>query len=92
MFFPKLVCFGARCSKLYFSRSLTYKQGQYISPKIREYFYFIDHNGQVNISFVYSVGRHKLVRSHTALLPIIAGYQLPPDKIQIDLTKSTSQV
>ena len=29
---------------------------------------------------------HEIYITATALLPIIAGYQLPPDKIQIDIT------
>ena len=31
------------------SRSLHYIQGQAPEPNIREYFYYIDHQGQVNI-------------------------------------------
>uniref|UniRef100_A0AC35UDL7 DUF4915 domain-containing protein n=1 Tax=Rhabditophanes sp. KR3021 TaxID=114890 RepID=A0AC35UDL7_9BILA len=33
--------------KLHFIRKLSYIQGQYHSKKIREYFYYIDHEGQL---------------------------------------------
>ena len=34
-------------------RSIHYVQGQYSDPKTREYFYYIDHQGQVNICNLY---------------------------------------
>lgn len=37
------------------SRPVSYVQGQEPEPKVREYFYFIDHQGMVNISETYSI-------------------------------------
>lgn len=41
-------CF--KFNKIRFSRSVSYVQGQLHDNKIREYFYYIDHNGMVGIT------------------------------------------
>ena len=33
------------------ARNVSYVQGQSPSPNVREYFYYIDHQGQVNLVF-----------------------------------------
>lgn len=46
---------GIRIKRDQFIRNVSYVQGQEPEPKIREYFYYIDHQGMVSelISYMY---------------------------------------
>lgn len=40
------------------TKNVSYVQGQSVLPKIREYFYYIDHEGMVMIFFLYNFSSH----------------------------------
>ena len=43
---PSVFCLFESATKIY-RRSLSYVQGQYFNNRMREYFYYIDHQGQL---------------------------------------------
>jgi len=46
--------------RVIFARHIHYTQGQYSDPKTREYFYYIDHQGQVIIIIIIPIIAHLL--------------------------------